>query len=103
MNALVIHKHGGPEVLTVEHVPTPAPATGEGLVRVGACALNGKDIWARTGPPGGRPTFPWKPRAFPFIGGGDAAGTVEEVGPSGGGWKQGDRGLIPPILSCGPW
>lgn len=101
MNALVIHKHGGPEVLTVEHVPTPAPATGEVLVRVRACALNGKDIWARTGPPGGRPTFPWKPRAFPFIGGGDAAGTVETVGPGGGDWKPGDRVLINPILSCG--
>jgi NADPH:quinone reductase-like Zn-dependent oxidoreductase len=101
MNALVIHKHGGPEVLTVEHVPTPAPATGEVLVRVRACALNGKDIWARTGPPGGRPTFPWKPRAFPFIGGGDAAGTVETVGPGVDEWEPGDRVLINPILSCG--
>ena len=105
MNALVIHKHGGPEVLTLEHVPTPVPAAGEVLVRVRACALNGKDIWARTGPPGGRPTFPWKPRTLPFIGGGDAAGTVETLGPAGGGrvtdWKPGDRVLINPILSCG--
>ena len=101
MNALLIRKHGGPEVLTLESVPTPVPAAGEVLVRVRACALNGKDIWARTGPPGGRPTFPWKPRTLPFIGGGDVAGTVETVGSGVDEWKPGDRVFINPILSCG--
>lgn len=101
MKALVIRRHGGPEVLNIEDAPTPSPGDGEVLVKVRAAALNGKDIWARTGPPGGRPTFPWKPRTFPFIAGGDVAGIVETVGPRVEEWKPGDRVLINPILSCG--
>ncbi len=101
MKALLIRKHGGPEVLSIEDVPTPSPGEGEVLVRVRAAALNGKDIWARSGPPGGRPTFPWKPRTFPFIAGGDVAGVVEASGPGVQEWKPGDRVLVNPILSCG--
>ncbi|MDR7418042.1 MAG: alcohol dehydrogenase catalytic domain-containing protein [Armatimonadota bacterium] len=101
MKAVVIRKHGGLEVLNIEDVPVPAPGPGEVRVRVRACALNNMDIWARSGPPGGRPVFPWRERHFPMTTGGDVAGLVDTVGPDVAEWQSGDRVVINPILSCG--
>ncbi|MDR7532081.1 MAG: alcohol dehydrogenase catalytic domain-containing protein [Armatimonadota bacterium] len=101
MKAVVIHRHGPPDVLQIEDVPIPVPGPGEVLIRVRACALNNMDIWARAGPPGGRPVFPWRPRTFPMTTGGDVAGVVEEVGPEADGWQPGDRVVVNPILACG--
>jgi NADPH2:quinone reductase len=101
MRAVVIHRHGGPEVLSLEDVPIPVPDAGEVRIRVRACALNNMDIWARTGPPGGRPVFPWPERRVPFTTGGDVAGEVDAVGADTDGWVPGDRVVINPILSCG--
>ncbi|MGQ0548075.1 MAG: alcohol dehydrogenase catalytic domain-containing protein [Armatimonadota bacterium] len=101
MKAVVIRRHGGPEVLNLEDVPTPPPGAGEVLLRVRACALNNMDIWARSGPPGGRPVFPWRERAFPMTTGGDVAGVVEALGAGVNGWTPGDRAVVNPILSCG--
>jgi NADPH2:quinone reductase len=71
------------------------------LIRVRACALNNMDIWARSGPPGGRPIFPWRERAFPMTTGGDVAGVIERTGAGIEGWKPGDRIVVNPILACG--
>lgn len=101
MKAVVIRRHGGPEVLNLEEVPTPTPGEGEALIRVRACALNNMDIWARSGPPGGRPVFPWRERTFPLTTGGDVAGVIEAVGPGVREWSPGDRVVVSPILSCG--
>ncbi|MDR7521822.1 MAG: alcohol dehydrogenase catalytic domain-containing protein [Armatimonadota bacterium] len=101
MRAVVVRRHGGPEVLNIEDVPVPSPGAGEALIRVRACALNNMDIWARSGPPGGRPIFPWRERAFPFTSGGDVAGTVETLGAGVQDWVRGDRVVVNPILSCG--
>lgn len=101
MRAVVIRRHGGLEVLNVEEVPIPAAGPGEALIRVGACALNNMDIWARSGPPGGRAVFPWRERKFPLTTGGDVAGTVVAVGSGAEEWRSGDRVVINPILSCG--
>jgi NADPH2:quinone reductase len=101
MRAVVIRKHGGPEVLNVEEVPTPSPGAGEVVIRVRACALNNMDIWARSGPPGGRLVFPWRERHFPMTTGGDVAGIVETTGTGVEGWQPGDRVVVNPILSCG--
>lgn len=101
MKAVLITRHGGPEVLNLEEVPTPSPGDGEVLIRVRACALNNMDIWARSGPPGGRPVFPWRERAFPITTGGDVAGVIDAVGSGVHDWSPGDRVVINPILSCG--
>ncbi len=101
MKAVVIRRHGGPEVLDLEEVPSPSPGAGEVRLRVHACALNNMDIWARAGPPGGRPVFPWRERAFPMTTGGDVAGVVEATGTDADGWALGDRVVVNPILSCG--
>ena len=101
MQAVVVRRHGGPEVLNLENVPTPSPGDGEVLIRVRACALNNMDIWARSGPPGGRAVFPWRERAFPMTTGGDVAGIVEAATPEVDEWTRGDRVMVNPILSCG--
>ncbi len=101
MKAVVIRKHGGPEVLNIEEVPTPSPGPDDVLIRVHACGMNNMDIWARSGPPGGRPIFPWRERAFPMTTGGDVAGVIERVGANVRDWKPGDRVLVNPILACG--
>ena len=52
MRAMVIHRHGGPEVLTYEPKwPDPVAGPGEMVVRVHACALNPLDIFTREGMP----------------------------------------------------
>lgn len=101
MKAVVIREHGGLEALRVEEVPSPRPGDGEVLVRVRAVALNNMDIWARSGPPGGRPVYPWGRLMLPMITGGDVAGVVEETGAGVNGWASGDRVVICPILYCG--
>jgi len=74
MRAVVIHKHGGPEVLTLEsRWPTPTAGPGEIVVRVKACALNFLDIFTREGMPG-------EPTPLPHITGGDVAGVVAALG-----------------------
>ena len=40
MKAVVVHKAGGPEVLSIEAVPIPRPKSGEVLIKVKAFGLN---------------------------------------------------------------
>ncbi len=101
MKAVVIRAHGGIETLKLEEIPAPRPGAGEVLVRVRAVALNNLDVWARSGPPGGRPIFPWRGFPLPAITGGDTAGVVEDTGPGVAGVAPGDRVVVNPILSCG--
>lgn len=101
MRAVVIREHGGLETLRVSEAPDPRPADGEVLLRVRAVALNNIDIWARSGPPGGRPVYPWGRLRLPMITGVDVAGVVEETGAGVEGWQVGDRVVVCPILSCG--
>jgi NADPH:quinone reductase-like Zn-dependent oxidoreductase len=99
MNAAVVHRRGGPEVISVDRVPLPDLQAGEALVRVRACAMNRMDVWARTGPP--QPVFPWKERAYPAITGGDIAGEVEAVALGVTGIRPGDHVVVFGALSCG--
>ncbi|MDQ7843140.1 MAG: alcohol dehydrogenase catalytic domain-containing protein [Armatimonadota bacterium] len=101
MKAVVIREHGGLDTLRLDEVPTPRPGPGEVLLRVRAVALNNMDVWARSGPPGGRPIFPWGRWKLPMITGGDVAGVVEEVGTGVTEVAPGDRVVVNPILSCG--
>ena len=95
MRALVMHRHGGPEVLTLEeHWPRPEPRAGEILVAVKACALNFLDIFTREGMPG-------EPTPLPHITGGDIAGVVHAAGPDVVSPAIGDRVLVNPFWGCG--
>ena len=70
MKAVRIHATGGPEVLSVDEIPVPIPATGEALVRIQASGVNFIDIYHRTG---------LYKVPLPYTLGTEAAGVVESV------------------------
>ncbi|MDP2360660.1 MAG: zinc-binding dehydrogenase [bacterium] len=74
MRAVVIPRHGGPEVLELRELP-PVPDPGPGQVRVDvrAVALNHLDLWVRRGHAGLRVELPYVP-------GSDICGVVGAVG-----------------------
>ncbi len=84
MKAMVVHTHGGPEVLTLDVVPLPAPAPDQVRVRVRASSVNPLDCKIRSGalPLGAAPP------AILHI---DVAGTVGAVGEAVSGFEEGDR------------
>jgi NADPH2:quinone reductase len=83
MRAVVVHEHGGPDVLTVGDWDEPVPGEGELLVQVAAAGVNFVDIYNREGrPPYGGPV--------PYIPGGEGAGTVVSTGPGVTGFAAGD-------------
>ena len=94
MHAVRYHRFGGLDELRYEEAPTPRPAPGEVLVRVGACGVNRVDILSREG------QTPYK-TPFPHISGSDVAGVVAELGEGVEGLEPGRRVAILPNLSCG--
>jgi len=85
MNAVVITRPGGPEVLEALEVECPEPGTGEVLVRVRATALNRADLMQREG------RYPPPPGAPADIPGLEFAGEVTAHGPGAREWSEGDR------------
>ena len=83
MRAVVIERHGGPEVLSVAERPSPEAGPGQLLVDVEAAGINYMDIYQRQGLPpyGGN---------LPVAPGAEGAGTVAAVG-SGASGAVGDR------------
>ncbi len=107
MRAVVITRHGGPEVMDLRDVPAPRPGPGEVLVRVGAAACNNTDLWTREGSYGlagdsGRRAGWLGPLDFPRIQGGDVAGTVVACGDDEPPGIVGSRVLVDPANYEGP-
>lgn len=71
MKAIRVHTYGGPEVLSFEEMPTPAPSAGEVIVKIEAVGINYIDIYHRTG---------LYPGNLPLTPGVEAAGIVAAVG-----------------------
>jgi len=84
MKAILVHEFGGPEVLKLEEVPPPRPATGQVLVRIRAAGVNPYDTYMRNG------VYPIKP-PLPYTPGSDGAGDIEAVGTGVSKVKPGDR------------
>jgi NADPH:quinone reductase-like Zn-dependent oxidoreductase len=84
MRAVVITKHGPPEVLQVQERPEPRPGPGDVLVDVKAAGINFADTMARVG------LYPDAPKT-PCVVGYEVAGTVAAVGESVDGFAEGDR------------
>ncbi len=82
MKAIRVHAPGGPEVMRLEDLPDPRPATGEAVVRVEAAGVNFIDVYYRTG---------LYKTAFPVTLGQEAAGTVLSVAPDVRDVTAGDR------------
>lgn len=86
MKAVVITKPGGPEVLEIRDVETPAISkSNQVLVRVRAAALNRADILQRKG------YYPPPPGFPPDIPGLEFAGEVGQVGEDVRRWRPGQR------------
>jgi NADPH:quinone reductase len=84
MKAAYIEQPGPPENIQYGELPTPAPETGQVLVRVKAVAVNPVDTYIRGG-------ANYWPLPSPFILGCDLAGVVDEVGPGASRFQAGDR------------
>jgi NADPH:quinone reductase-like Zn-dependent oxidoreductase len=94
MRAIVINRHGGPEVLEPAELPDPVAGPAEAVVRVRACALNHLDVWTRLGQSG-------RTVGFPHVLGSDVAGEVLALGQPLEGIGPGRRVLLSPGVSCG--
>ncbi len=84
MRAIVVEKHGGPEVLQDSEWPDPSPGPGQLLVDVAACGVNFMDIYQREG----RPPYAG---GLPYVPGAEGAGTVAAAGSGVTGFTAGDR------------
>ena len=84
MKAVVITKHGAPEVLSVEERADPRPGPGQVAIDVAAAGVNFADVMARVG------LYPDAPKP-PAVVGYEAAGTVGELGDGVDGFAVGDR------------
>lgn len=73
MRAVVMHETGGPEVLVVEDIPTPAPGPGQVLVRIEAIGVSVGETRMRAGA---------YPLQLPMVFGAEASGIVEKLGDS---------------------
>jgi NADPH:quinone reductase-like Zn-dependent oxidoreductase len=86
MRQVAITRHGPPDVLQVQEVPTPEPAAGEVRIAVRAAGVNFADIMARLG------LYPDAPRP-PVVVGYEVAGVVEAAGAGATRFHPGDRVL----------
>ena len=92
--AMVLDRHGGPEVLERRAIEIDSPGPCQARVRVHAVAMNHMDLWVRKGGPAFKLQYPHRL-------GCDIAGVVEELGPGARGVAVGDRVMVQPGLSCG--
>jgi NADPH2:quinone reductase len=84
MRAIIVTKHGGPEVLELQDVPDPEPGPGQLLVSLEAAGVNFRDIYEREGR-GGYSAEP------PLGAGAEGSGTVAAVGEGVHAFNEGDR------------
>lgn len=90
MKAVLYERYGGPEVLELREVPTPAPGPGQVLVRVAATSVNLSDWEGLVGSPAYARIGGLRRPARPVLGS-DIAGTVERVGEGVTGLRPGDE------------
>jgi len=92
MKAAIFHGSGKP--LEIAEVPTPSPGAGQILVKVAACGVCHTDLHYLDH---NVPTF----KAPPMILGHEPSGTVAGLGAGVKNFKEGDRVLLPAVLTCG--
>ncbi|MGD8322258.1 MAG: quinone oxidoreductase [Gemmatimonadota bacterium] len=80
--AIRFHETGGPEVFRYEEVDAGDPGPGQLRVRHTAIGVNFVDTYQRSG---------LYDITLPAVGGNEAAGVVEAVGPDVSGFREGDR------------
>jgi NADPH2:quinone reductase len=90
---VVVHRYGGPEVLTVVEEDIPTPSSGETRVKVLAAGVSLPDVLAREG------IHPETPRV-PYTPGWDLVGTVDRLGADVFGFEPGQRVAAMPLHGC---
>jgi NADPH:quinone reductase-like Zn-dependent oxidoreductase len=84
MKAVLLDRHGGPEMLRLGEAPDPVAGPGEIVVDIHAASVNAADYKVRRG--GGR----YQLKRFPHILGRDFSGVVSALGQGVGEFKPGD-------------
>src|SRR5919198_2901385 len=93
MNAIRMHRFGGPEVLVLDDVPDPEPGPGEVRIAVAATGLNRVDADVREG----RARFPV---TLPHVLGLEIVGCIDAAGPDvDPQWAVGGR--VTPRMNAG--
>jgi NADPH:quinone reductase len=95
MQAIVIERYGGPEVVQRREIEVPAPAAGEVLVEVAVAGINFMDVHTRQGKYASSRTYPVR---LPCTLGMEGAGTVVRTGPGVTRVAPGDR-----VVWCIVW
>ena len=108
MRYVAVTGPGGPEVMTLDHMPVPKPAADEVLIRVQAAGINRPDVAQRKGlyppPPGASPVLGLEVAGEVVAAGPDA--TVPAIGSrvcalaNGGGYAE---YCAVPATQCLPW
>ncbi|MEX2348387.1 MAG: alcohol dehydrogenase catalytic domain-containing protein, partial [Nitrosopumilaceae archaeon] len=88
MKAVVIRRHGGPNVLSYEEIERPKPKSGHAIIKVSYCAVNHLDVWVRKGLTG-------RKVLFPHVLGSDVCGTLME---GFGNFKKGEKVVVYPAI-----
>ncbi len=83
IGAIVVDRHGGPEVLALRRTSLPPPGPDEVRIRHTAIGVNFIDVYCRTG------YFDLLP--IPGTPGMEAAGVIEATGSNVSGWRKGQR------------
>jgi len=91
LKAIVIRKHGSPDVLSYEEIKNPTPKKDHVIIKVEYCAVNHLDIWVRNGLPG-------KKVSFPHILGCDVCGTLVD---DSKGFKKNEKVVVYPAVESG--
>jgi NADPH2:quinone reductase len=73
MRAVILTRHGGPEVLRITDIPTPAPRAGEVRVQIRTIGINFAEVLSRRG------LYSWAPR-LPYILGMEGFGEIDALG-----------------------
>lgn len=81
--AIVLHEHGGPEVLRLASIGLDQPAVGEVLLRHTAIGVNFHDCYVRSGL--------YSTLDLPGVPGLEAVGVIEAIGPDVTGYVIGER------------
>lgn len=95
MKAVVLHAHGGPEVLELAEFPIPQPGAGEVLIKMKKAGISRPDKLMRSG------TYPWTNDILPFYPGLYGAGTIAAVGEGVSEFTVGQSVYVEHPIACG--
>ncbi len=95
MKAVVLHSHGGPDVLELIEKEIPQPAAGEILIKMKNAGISRPDKLMRSG------AYPWTNHILPFYPGLYGAGTVAALGEGVTDYSLGQSVYVEHPIACG--